>query len=159
MSAAVSTGASHSQLAAHHMVLSAGPHDRRPRRCRKRADDTDRFFLGWDEWRRQAGSRLDAELLLGRTHLRGSRDEQRKALKGRARLCGDERRTSRSRLGGMTAQIGADGLDLLGNPCPELLIDVALVQPEPGRDWVNLEDRRGFRSTQRLRSAGSPTAW
>ena len=51
----------------------------------------------------------------------------------------------------MTAQIGADGLDLFGDPRPELLIDVARVQPEPGGEWVNLEDRLGFRSTQRLR--------
>ena len=51
----------------------------------------------------------------------------------------------------MTAQIGADGLDLFGDPRPELLIDVARVQPEPGGEWVNLEDRLDFRSTQRLR--------
>ena len=51
----------------------------------------------------------------------------------------------------MTAQIGADGLDLFGDPRPELLADVARVQPEPGGEWVNLEGRLGFRSTQRLR--------
>lgn len=51
----------------------------------------------------------------------------------------------------MTAQIGADGLDLLGDPLLELLTDVARVPPEPERDWVHLEDRLGFRSTQRLR--------
>ena len=39
----------------------------------------------------------------------------------------------------MTAQIGYDGLDLRGDPRPELLIDVARVQPEPGGDWVDLE--------------------
>jgi hypothetical protein len=50
----------------------------------------------------------------------------------------------------MTAQIGADGLDLLGDPLLELLTDVARVPPEPERDWVHLEDRLGFRSTQRL---------
>jgi hypothetical protein len=50
----------------------------------------------------------------------------------------------------MTAQIGADGLDLFGDPRPELLTDVARVQPEPGGEWVNLEKRLGFRSTQRL---------
>ena len=50
----------------------------------------------------------------------------------------------------MTAQIGADGLDLLGDPRPELLTDVARVQPESGREWVDLEKRLGFRSTQRL---------
>jgi hypothetical protein len=49
----------------------------------------------------------------------------------------------------MTAQIGYDGLDLSGDPRPELLIDVARVQPGPGRDWVHL-GRLGFRSTQRL---------
>jgi hypothetical protein len=57
--------------------------------------------------------------------------------------------TSRSRLGDMTAQIGYDGLDLRGDPRPELLIDVTRVQPEPGGDWVHL-GRLGFRSTQRL---------
>src|SRR2546423_5687191 len=49
----------------------------------------------------------------------------------------------------MTAQIGYDGLDLRGDPRPELLIDVARVQPEPAGDWVHL-GRLGFRSTQRL---------
>ncbi len=58
-------------------------------------------------------------------------------------------RTSRRRLGGMTAQIGYDGLDLRGDPRPELLIAVARVQPEPAGDWVHL-GRLGFRSTQRL---------
>jgi len=51
----------------------------------------------------------------------------------------------------MTAQIGADGLDFPGDPRPELLADVTRVQPGPGGDWVNLEGRLGFRSTQRLR--------
>ena len=51
----------------------------------------------------------------------------------------------------MTAQIGADGLDFFGDPRPELLADVARVQPEPGGEWVNLQGRLGFRSTQRLR--------
>ena len=55
----------------------------------------------------------------------------------------------------MTAQIGADGLDLFGDPRPELLTEVARVQPEPGGDWVNLEERLGFRSTQRLRISDS----
>jgi hypothetical protein len=50
----------------------------------------------------------------------------------------------------MTAQIGADGLDLFGDPRPDLLTDVARVQPEPRRAWVNLEKRLRFRSTQRL---------
>src|SRR6516165_2665859 len=49
----------------------------------------------------------------------------------------------------MTAQIGYDGIDSRGGPRPELLIDVARVQPEPGGDWVHL-GRLGFRSTQRL---------
>jgi len=60
---------------------------------------------------------------------------------------------SRRRLGGMTAQIGADGLNLFGEPRPELLADVVRVQPEPGGEWVNIEDRPdrpGFHSTQRL---------
>jgi hypothetical protein len=50
----------------------------------------------------------------------------------------------------MTAQIGADGLDLFGSPRPDLLIGVARVQPEPGDEWVHL-GRLGFQSTQRLR--------
>jgi hypothetical protein len=50
----------------------------------------------------------------------------------------------------MTAQIGADGADLFGDPDLELLTDVAGVQPELGRDWVHLIDQLGFQSTQRL---------
>lgn len=50
----------------------------------------------------------------------------------------------------MTAQIGDDGLDLFGDPRPELLADVARAQPKPGGEWVDL-GRQGFRSTQRLR--------
>jgi hypothetical protein len=50
----------------------------------------------------------------------------------------------------MTAQLGADGLDLLGDPLPELLTDVAGVQPQPGGEWVHLKDKLGFRSIQRL---------
>ena len=50
----------------------------------------------------------------------------------------------------MTAQIGDDGLDLLGDPLPVLLTDVAGVQPQPGDEWVHLKDKLGFRSTQRL---------
>jgi hypothetical protein len=50
----------------------------------------------------------------------------------------------------MTAQIGDDGLDLLGDPLPELLTDVAGVQPQPGGEWVHLKDKLGFRSVQRL---------
>jgi hypothetical protein len=66
---------------------------------------------------------------------------------------GDERKGSRassSRLGGMTAQIGADGADLFGDPDLKLLTDVAGIQPERGRDWVHLIDQLGFQSTQRL---------
>jgi hypothetical protein len=51
----------------------------------------------------------------------------------------------------MTAQIGADGLDLFGDPLLELLTEVARAQPQPGREWVNLEKHPGFRSAQRLR--------
>jgi hypothetical protein len=50
----------------------------------------------------------------------------------------------------MTAQLGADGVDLLGDPLPELLTDVAGVQPQPGGEWVHLKDKLGFRSVQRL---------
>src|SRR6266852_2328151 len=50
----------------------------------------------------------------------------------------------------MTAQLGADGLDLLGDPLPELLTDVAGVRPQPGGEWVHLKDELGFRSIQRL---------
>lgn len=50
----------------------------------------------------------------------------------------------------MTAQIGADGLDLLGDPLPELLTEVTRVQPQPGGEWVHLKDKLGFRSIQRL---------
>jgi hypothetical protein len=50
----------------------------------------------------------------------------------------------------MTAHIGDEGLDRLGDPLPELLTDVAGVQPQPGREWVHLKDKLGFRSTQRL---------
>jgi hypothetical protein len=53
-------------------------------------------------------------------------------------------RTSRSRLDGMTAQTGYDGLDLLGDPLPGLLTDVAGVQPQPGREWVDLKDKLRF---------------
>ncbi|MHB1597069.1 MAG: DEAD/DEAH box helicase [Streptosporangiaceae bacterium] len=52
------------------------------------ADDTDRFFLAWDEWRREAGGRLDRALSDGRTLLGGSHDEQCDGLKVLARLAG-----------------------------------------------------------------------
>jgi hypothetical protein len=58
---------------------------------------------------------------------------------------------SRGTVCDMTAQIGVDGLDFPGDPRPELLTDVTRVQPGPGGDWVNLEGRLGFHSTQRLR--------
>ena len=51
----------------------------------------------------------------------------------------------------MAAQIGADGLYLLGDPRPELLFEVARIQPQPGGEWVNLEKCLGFHSTRRLR--------
>ena len=50
----------------------------------------------------------------------------------------------------MTAQIGDNGLDLFGDPSPELLAGVARAQPERGGEWVDLA-RQGFRSTQRMR--------
>lgn len=59
-------------------------------------------------------------------------------------------RTSRDSLTGMTAQIGDGGLDLFGDPRPELLADVARARPEPGGEWADL-GQLGFRSTQRLR--------
>jgi hypothetical protein len=58
----------------------------------------------------------------------------------------------RDSLSGMTAQIGDAGLDLFGDPRPELLASVARVQPEPDGEWAHL-GRQGFRSTQRLRLA------
>ncbi len=87
--------------------------------------------------------------------LRATRPHEGRLTSGTA--CASERRrvdaarTSRSSLGGVTAQIGDDGLDLFGDPHPELLTDVARVRPRPEGDWVNLEERLGFRSTQRLR--------
>ncbi|MEU4651698.1 DEAD/DEAH box helicase family protein [Nocardia fluminea] len=52
------------------------------------ADDTDRFFLAWDEWRRETGARLDRVLSEGRTLLTGSHDQQCEALTRLARLVG-----------------------------------------------------------------------
>ena len=54
----------------------------------KGTDDTDRLFLAWDEWHREAGARLDAALRVGRTQLRGSHDQQCDALVVLARLAG-----------------------------------------------------------------------
>jgi hypothetical protein len=52
------------------------------------ADDTDRFFLAWDEWRREVGARLDQALSDGRAQLTGSHDQQCDGLKVLARLAG-----------------------------------------------------------------------
>ncbi|MFG1849599.1 DEAD/DEAH box helicase family protein [Micromonospora carbonacea] len=52
------------------------------------ADDTDRFFLAWDEWRRETGARLDRVLSDGRVLLTGSHDQQCEALIRLARLAG-----------------------------------------------------------------------
>jgi hypothetical protein len=52
------------------------------------ADDTDRFFLARDEWRREAGARLDRALSEGRALLTGSHDQQCEGLKVLARLVG-----------------------------------------------------------------------
>jgi hypothetical protein len=54
----------------------------------------------------------------------------------------------------MTAQIGTDGLDLPGDPCPKLLREVARAEPEQGGEWVDLAEHLRFRSTQRLRIRG-----
>jgi hypothetical protein len=55
---------------------------------KRTADDTDRFFLAWDEWRREAAARLDRALSEGRTLLTGSHDQQCEGLKILARLVG-----------------------------------------------------------------------
>jgi hypothetical protein len=52
------------------------------------SDDTDRLFLAWDEWYREAGTRLDSALRDGRTRLMGSHDQQCEALVFLARLAG-----------------------------------------------------------------------
>ncbi|MGW1438709.1 DEAD/DEAH box helicase family protein [Streptomyces griseus] len=52
------------------------------------ADDTDRFFLAWDEWRRETGVRLDRVLSEGRALLTGSHDQQCEGLTRLARLVG-----------------------------------------------------------------------
>lgn len=52
------------------------------------ADDTDRLFLSWDEWRREVGARLDHALSEGRTLLTGNHDQQCEGLKVLARLAG-----------------------------------------------------------------------
>ena len=68
-------------------------------------------------------------------------------------------RTSRRRLGGMTAQIGYDGLDLRGDPRPELLIEVARVQPEPGCDWVRSRPAGLSLDSAVVDRRLSPAAW
>jgi hypothetical protein len=50
----------------------------------------------------------------------------------------------------MTAQIGADGGELFGDPRPKLLTCVTGLQGELGGEWVNLEEHLHFYSTQRL---------
>lgn len=52
------------------------------------ADDIDRFFLTWDEWRGQAGHKLDRVLNEGRRLVTGSHDEQCAGLETLARLAG-----------------------------------------------------------------------
>lgn len=52
------------------------------------ADDNDRLFLAWDDWRREAGSRLDRSLARGRTLLAGGHDEQCEGLVYLARMAG-----------------------------------------------------------------------
>lgn len=52
------------------------------------ADDTDRIFLAWDEWRREVGSRLEQAIADGRAQLTGNHDQQCEGLKVLARLAG-----------------------------------------------------------------------
>ena len=52
------------------------------------ADDNDRLFLAWDEWRREAGGRLDRALTRGRDLLTGTHDEQCEGLVYLSRLAG-----------------------------------------------------------------------
>ncbi|WP_420111962.1 hypothetical protein, partial [Pseudactinotalea sp.] len=51
-------------------------------------DDDDRTYLAWDDWRRDAGARLEKDLALGRRLLAGNHDEQCEGLKYLARLAG-----------------------------------------------------------------------
>jgi hypothetical protein len=51
-------------------------------------DDNDRIFLAWDEWRREAGVRLDRQLSRGRDLLTGNHDAQCEGLTFLARLAG-----------------------------------------------------------------------
>ncbi|GAA4969527.1 DEAD/DEAH box helicase [Kineococcus glutinatus] len=52
------------------------------------ADDNDRLFLTWDDWRREAGGRLDRALSRGRDLLTGNHDQQCEGLIHLARLAG-----------------------------------------------------------------------
>jgi hypothetical protein len=52
------------------------------------ADDTDRLFLAWDEWRREVGARLDLAMGEGRAQLTGGHDQQCEGLMVLARLAG-----------------------------------------------------------------------
>lgn len=52
------------------------------------SDDEDRMFLAWDDWRREAGARLEKHLAVGRRLLAGSHNEQCEGLKYLARLAG-----------------------------------------------------------------------
>lgn len=52
------------------------------------ADENDRLFLAWDEWRREAGGRLERILTRGRDLLTGTHDEQCEGLIYLARLAG-----------------------------------------------------------------------
>jgi hypothetical protein len=57
----------------------------------------------------------------------------------------------------MAAQIGSDDLEIDSDPRLDLLIEVAGIDPEPGREWARLEGPPlGFRSTQRLRVSDCP---
>jgi hypothetical protein len=48
----------------------------------------DALFLSWDEWLREAGSRLPARIAEARGHLTGTHDQRAEALEVLARLCG-----------------------------------------------------------------------
>ncbi|SEB29336.1 Type III restriction enzyme, res subunit [Rhodococcus pyridinivorans] len=52
------------------------------------ADDSDRLFLVWDEWRREAGPRLQKTLSQGRVSLAGTHNQQCEGLRVLARLAG-----------------------------------------------------------------------
>lgn len=57
------------------------------------ADNTDRFLLAWEEWRREAGARLDRVLSEGRALLTDSHGQQCEGLARLARARGRQRRT------------------------------------------------------------------